>query len=62
MVENLRDLRPKPSAFGDVRGRSFKPLFGEAEDAMDLSDPDVRMPQEMRDKIQSDVRELDPNK
>lgn len=59
VVENLRDLRMKPSAFGDIRGRSFAPIFGEKDEALDNADPDVRIPQALADKIQADARELD---
>lgn len=58
VCENLRDLRAKPNAFGDVRGPSLGPLFAPQDAALDGADPDERMPLVLRDVLQSDQREL----
>ncbi len=59
VVENLRDLRAKPSAFGDVRGQSLGPMFAPREADLDNADPDVRLPVALQDAMQVDLRELD---
>ena len=61
VVENLRDLRPKPSAFGDQRGRGFGSIFGPDEAAADEASPDERVGMELDDRLQMDARELDAN-
>jgi histone deacetylase 1/2 len=61
VVENLRDLRAKPSAFGDVRGASLSHVFGNKDQDLEEANPDVRLPVELQDAIQTDARELDTN-
>ena len=61
-MENLRDLRPRPNAFGSIRGHSFGEFWGDNKEALDNADPDVRLPQELTDKLQQDARELEPEK
>jgi hypothetical protein len=59
VIENLRDLRPKPSAFGDIRGASLGPMFAPRAADLDNADPDERLPSAVRDAMQVDQRELD---
>ncbi len=58
VIENLRDLRPKPSAFGDIRGQTFAPMFGQRAEDLENADPDERLPVVLQDVLQVDHREL----
>jgi hypothetical protein len=58
VIENLRDLRVKPSAFGDIRGATFAPMFGQREEDLDNANPDERLPVVLQDVLQVDRREL----